>query len=62
MVETTSRKERIAEFQRIGKEFKTLQKFLSVEGSFKSMQQATIYAGLAEVCEMLALQVKQRRE
>jgi len=49
------------EFRRFAKEFKLMQKILSSEGSFKSMQHATICAGLSEVCEMLADSIKRRR-
>lgn len=48
-------------FREQAKEFKALQKIFSAAGDFKSMQTATVCAGLAEVCEMFALEVKLRR-
>jgi len=46
------------EFIRLAKEFDGLRKILSNKGDFKSMQYATVCAGLSEVCEMLAKKEK----
>jgi len=56
----TTRQEKVRELKRIGQQFRMLQKVSQTGGSFKSMQQATICAGLAEVCDMLALLKKER--
>jgi len=48
-------------YRRQAKDFRALQKVLSNQGSFKSMQQATICAGLAEVAETLADQTRRRQ-
>jgi len=48
-------------YRRQAREFKALQKVLSNQGSFESMQRATICAGLSEVAETLADDVKRRK-
>lgn len=48
-------------FIKQAKQFRALQKVLSAAGDFKSMQTATICAGLAEVAESLALEAKHRK-
>jgi len=48
-------------YRRQAKQFKVLQKVFSNQGSFQSMQQATICAGLAEVAETLADRIKRRQ-
>jgi len=47
-------------YRRQAREFKALQKVLSNQGSFESMQRATICAGLAEVAETLAEETRRR--
>jgi len=47
-------------YRRQAKQFRALQKVLSNQGSFQSMQRATICAGLAEVAESFADQTKRR--
>jgi hypothetical protein len=50
------------EFNRQASTFRSLQKLLSAKGDFRSMQLATVCAGLAEVAEMLlAFVVKIRK-
>jgi len=44
----------------MAKEFRLLQKIFSKDGSFQNMKQATVCAGLAQVCEMLADAIKRR--
>jgi hypothetical protein len=45
---------RAKKFEQQAKTFKAFQKVLAAKGDFKDLQQATICAGLAEVCQMLA--------
>jgi len=49
------------EIEYLAKQFRALQKLLSAAGDFKSMQTATVCAGLAEVCEDLALASRHKR-
>jgi len=61
MARETTRQEKVEELNRLAKEFRAFQRVLAASGDFKSMQQATICAGLAEVCDMLASDIQARR-